>query len=64
MTPKKYLNNVRMKNAAAMIDLYGDDLSLSEIAEKCGIIDSSIFSRVFKKHFGISPTEYKKNAKG
>ena len=59
MTPKRYLNNVRMKNAAAMIDLYGDDLSLSEIAEKCGIIDSSIFSRVFKKHFGISPSEYK-----
>lgn len=61
MTPKKYLNNVRMKNAAAMIDLYGDELSLSEIAEKCGIIDSSIFSRVFKKHFGVSPSEYKKN---
>lgn len=59
MTPKRYLNNVRMKNAAAMIDLYGDDLSLSEIAEKCGIIDSSIFSRVFKKHFGVSPSEYK-----
>ena len=59
MTPKKYLNNVRMKNAAAMIDLYGDELSLAEIAEKCGIIDSSIFSRVFKKHFGISPSEYK-----
>lgn len=63
MTPKKYLNNVRMKNAAAMIDLYGDELSIAEIAEKCGIIDSSIFSRVFKKHFGVSPTEYKKTAK-
>ncbi len=62
-TPKKYLNSIRMKNAKAMIDLYGNDMSISEIAEKCGIIDSSVFSRIFRKHFGISPTEYKISAK-
>ena len=58
-TPKKYLNEIRMKNAKAMIDLYSSELSLGEIGERCGIIDSSVFSRIFRKHFGVSPSEYK-----
>ena len=58
-TPKKYLNDIRMKNAKAMIDLYGSELSLGEIGERCGILDSSVFSRIFRKHFGISPSDYK-----
>ena len=62
-TPKKYLNDIRMKNAKAMIDLYGEDMSIGEIAEKCGIIDSSVFSRIFRKHFGISPSEYRSSGK-
>ena len=52
-----------MKNAKAMIDLYGEETGLGEIAERCGIIDQSVFSRIFKKHFGISQTEYKMSAK-
>lgn len=59
MTPTKYLTNIRMKNAKTMIDLFGNDMSMSEIAERCGILDASIFSRMFKKHFGVSPTQYK-----
>jgi AraC-like DNA-binding protein len=62
-TPKKYLNDIRMKNAKAMIDLYGEDMSLGEIAERCGIIDASVFSRIFRKHFGVSPREYRISAK-
>ena len=58
-TPKKYLNDIRMKNAKAMIDLYGSEMGLGEIAERCGIVDSSVFSRIFRKHFGISPSEYR-----
>lgn len=59
MTPKKYLTDLRMKEAKALFDRYGGDIGVSEVAEGCGIIDSSVFSRVFKKHFGISPTEYR-----
>ena len=58
-TPKKYLSDIRMKNAKAMIDLYGSEMGLGEIAERCGIVDSSVFSRIFRKHFGISPSEYR-----
>ena len=58
MTPKKYLTGVRMKNAKALFDLYGKDMGISEVAEQCGIIDSSVFSRVFKQYYGVSPSEY------
>ena len=58
-TPKKYLTELRMKNAKALFDRYGNDISVSEVAEQCGIIDSSVFSRVFKGYFGISPKEYR-----
>ena len=63
MTPKKYLNDVRMKKAKAMIESRGDVMSFSEVAEACGIIDQSVFSRIFKKHFGVSPTQYRDSLK-
>ena len=61
MTPKKYLNSVRMKRAKALIELRGGEMSIGEIAERCGVIDPTIFSRIFKKHFGVSPTQYKES---
>lgn len=61
MTPKKYLNSVRMKKAKALIELCADEMTISEIAERCGVIDPTIFSRVFKKHFGISPSQYRES---
>nr|MBE6544709.1 helix-turn-helix domain-containing protein [Oscillospiraceae bacterium] len=63
MTPKKYLNTVRMKNAKAMIELCGGKMSIGEIAERCGVIDPTIFSRIYKKHFGISPSQYRESLK-
>ncbi len=59
MTPKKYLTGIRMKNAKALLDLYSTSMSISDVAEQCGIIDSSVFSRMFKQHFGVSPTDYR-----
>ena len=59
MTPKKYLNTVRMKKAKALIELRGTEMTIGEIAERCGVADPTIFSRIFKKHFGVSPTQYR-----
>ena len=36
------------------------DLSIGEIAKKCGYDDILQFSRIFKKRMGISSTEYRK----
>lgn len=40
--------------------LAGTELSVSEIAEKCGYESDSYFMRQFKKHRGCTPTEYRR----
>ncbi|MCO6149156.1 helix-turn-helix domain-containing protein [Flavobacterium sp. NRK1] len=40
---------------------YYTDKSTKEIASELGFEDASHFSRFFKKHFGVSPTDFKKS---
>lgn len=54
----EYLNKVRLHHAKRM--LQNPDLSISEISEKTGYLNASTFTSTFKKHFGISPSEYRK----
>lgn len=60
MPPSEYLRKFRI--ARAMELLCTTDLSVSEVAEKTGFSDVSLFSRVFKQAVGIPPVSYKKNA--
>jgi YesN/AraC family two-component response regulator len=39
--------------------LFTSDAPVHQIAQTVGIADPFYFSRVFKKQFGISPTEYR-----
>lgn len=48
----------RLDNATGLI--MKSDLLMDDIAMQSGFTDSSNLSRVFKKCFGISPTQYKK----
>ena len=57
-TPFQFLSRVRLERAAIML-VNQPCLSLSQISTKCGFSDLSIFSRKFKKHFGLSATDYK-----
>lgn len=54
-----YLTNVRMEKALKMLNTTEE--KAYNIAEKVGYIDPNYFSYVFKKHYGISPTKYRKN---
>ena len=58
ISPMKDLNTKRM--AAARTLLISTDMSISEIAEKCGYSDANYFSRLFKKFTGMSPGEFRK----
>ena len=60
-TPVKYLTAVRMRNAKVLLNLY--DFSISEVARRCGILDSQYFSRLFKNYYGVSPRKYKESLK-
>ena len=40
--------------------LYDKELSLAEIAEKCGFCDEFHFSRRFKDNFDMTPAKFRK----
>ena len=61
ITPIAYLNRDRMFMAMGMLS--ETNLSIEQIANKVGIRDVSYFARVFKKHCGVSPGEYRKEFK-
>ena len=59
VTPREYLNSIRMYRAMAYIENgitnNYSNFTVSQIAEACGFAEPLYFSRVFKKHFGVSP---------
>ena len=62
LTPLEYLTAKRM-SLAREIMLSGvtnrySNYTVSQIAEMCGFAEPLYFSRVFKKYYGVSPTEY------
>ena len=57
-TPIGFLNEIRIKHACYLIDIYKDSVILSDIAEKCGYLDYVYFSRKFKQIMGMSPRKY------
>lgn len=59
LTPLKYQTNLRMKKAKSMLTAAGGrEHSIAEVAESCGFRDALYFSRVFKKYYGCSPSDF------
>ena len=56
-TPKEYQIVCRMERATALLS--DSDLSLSEVAARCGFASHSFFSKTFKRLYGLTPTEYR-----
>ncbi|MBQ8849067.1 MAG: helix-turn-helix transcriptional regulator [Clostridia bacterium] len=56
-----YLNLIRCKKAKKMIA--ETELSIGEIAQKCGFSNLSYFSRTFRSIVGILPNDYRKKQK-
>lgn len=62
VTPREFLTRERMQLAECLIksgisNQYSG-YTVSQIAEACGFSEPLYFSRVFKKYYGVSPTEY------
>ena len=54
----EYLTSIRMKKACEL--LKNTRLSVHEIAQQVGVEDYFYFNKIFKKSFGITPGEYRK----
>lgn len=57
MGPMEYLMQVRLGKAKSL--LQHTDVPIAEIAEDVGYTDSYYFSRIFKKHVGVSPGRFR-----
>lgn len=60
VSPKKYLNIVRLENACKL--LKNSYYSITEIAVSVGFTDVLSFSRFFSKSMKMSPSEYRKSS--
>ncbi len=60
MSPQEYLKNYRLDAAANMISEEG--VSVSEAAFSTGYTNIVNFSRMFKRKFGVSPSDYAKSS--
>ena len=60
-SPGEYLRDMRMTVAGRRLLLSSE--SVSDIAYSVGYEDVNFFIRVFKKHFGVTPNQYRKISK-
>lgn len=56
-SPIKYITELRMNKAKHLLD--STFLSVSEISDMCGYANSHYFHKVFKKHFGTTPGNWR-----
>lgn len=61
VSPKQYLLNLKLKKARRLLTTTG--LSVSVIANSLGFDDQLAFSKIFKKDFSVSPSEYRKQSR-
>ena len=57
-SPINYIIDRRLEQAKILLGI--SDITLKEVAEKCGYKSESFLSRSFKKKFGISPAQFRK----
>lgn len=54
-----YLTNIRMEHAKKL--LLSSSLSIAEVSEQSGYGDYRVFTKVFKKSEGITPSQYRRD---
>ena len=56
-TPIKYQNDIRLKVSCEL--LQSTELTVADIAFRCGFNDPLYYSKIFKKKYNLTPTEYR-----
>lgn len=56
LSPSDMIRDIRMRKAGEM--LLSDEYNIMEVSERMGFSEPKYFREVFKKYYGISPSEY------
>ena len=57
-TPAACLRDIRLKHAASMLLTTTD--SIQQISAAVGITDTNYFTKLFRKKYGLTPREYRR----
>jgi AraC-like DNA-binding protein len=60
VTPARYLARLRMRIAGDL--LQADGLGVRQVAERLGYDSEASFSRAFKRHVGMSPSDFRRSS--
>ena len=58
LTPENYIKRLRLMSAR--LKIRESDMTITEISLLCGFVNSTHFTTLYKKTFGITPTEERK----
>ena len=58
VSPANFLQEARLTHAAKLL-LKEDNVSVADVACKCGFDNRKYFSKCFKKRYGMSPSDYR-----
>ncbi len=61
LPPLEYRNGIRLEHARQLLE--STSISISEISEKLGYSSQNYFCDAFKRHFNMTPTQYRKAKK-
>lgn len=62
VTPAAYLQQLRLRHAAKLLS--STELTTQQIGECCGFANFNTFYKAFKRDYGVSPTQYRKDTYG
>ncbi len=62
-TLNNYIARKRVERASANL-LHRENLTISEVSNRYGFTSNSSFTRAFKKYYGMSPSDFRRNSKG
>ncbi|WP_101773747.1 helix-turn-helix domain-containing protein [Peptostreptococcus faecalis] len=58
-TLNQFINRIKMERSSIFL-VVNQKISITDISYRYGYSDSSSYCRAFKKHFGISPSKFRK----
>jgi AraC family transcriptional regulator, positive regulator of tynA and feaB len=63
MTVADAIRTVRLMEARRLLETMGERVPIGAIGQRCGLPDRANFNRVFRRQFGLSPSEARERAR-